>query len=206
MARGFSYAPGASADVDEAAAPELTKERVQELGASRNALVREVIARREDCPFGLMVTLAHDHAVPVRAAMAANPRILHSILDYLAHDRQPAVACAVAANPTVTQDILEVLASHRKSEVRAAAGAALDARALGAAAEDHHTPELRDRVFEESQARRAAMLADSAAASLEAAADEAMATVDPAVDQQEPLPARPTRTAPVRGFRPPVDA
>ncbi|WP_062518744.1 hypothetical protein [Demequina silvatica] len=206
MARGFSYAPGASADVEEAAAPGLAKERIQELGGSRNALVREAIARREDCPFGLMVTLAHDHAVPVRAAMAANPKVLHSILDYLAHDRQPAVACAVAGNPAVTQDVLEILASHRKGEVRTAAGAALDARALAAAGEDRHTPELRDRVFEESQARRAAMLAESAAASLEAAADEAMAAADPHVEQGEPLMPRPTRTAPVRGFRPPIDA
>ncbi|WP_062524556.1 hypothetical protein [Demequina rhizosphaerae] len=203
MARGFSYAPGASAEVEEAAAPGLTKERIQELGGSRNALVREAVATRDDCPFGLMVTLAHDHAVPVRAAMAANPKVLHSILDYLSHDRQVAVLCAVAGNPSTGQEILEALAAHRKGEVRDAAAAALDARAEQADTADH-TPELRDRVFEESQARRAALLAQSAETGLEAAADDAMAAVEP--QEAEPLPARPTRSAPVRGFRPPVEA
>ncbi len=205
MARGFSYAPGASVEVDEASTPGLTKERIQELGGSRNALVREAVAAREDCPFGLMVTLAHDHVVPVRAAMAANPKVLHSILDYLSHDRQVAVLCAVAGNPSAGQDILEALAAHRKGEVRGAAAAALDARAARTEVADH-TPELRDRVFEESQARREAMLAQAAESSLEAAADEAMEAAEPAADAAEPLPSRPTRSAPVRGFRPPVDA
>ncbi|MDN4475057.1 hypothetical protein QQX09_04195 [Demequina sp. SYSU T00192] len=205
MARGFSYAPGASTEVEEAAAPGLTKERMQELGGSRNALVREAIAARTDCPFGLMVTLAHDHVVPVRAAMAGNPKVLHSILDYLSHDRQVAVLCAVAGNPSTGQDILEALAAHRKGAVRDAAAAALDARA-GSAVSADHTPELRDRVFEESQARREALLAEAADSSLEAAADAAMEGAAPVAEPAEPLPARPTRSAPVRGFRPPVDA
>ncbi|WP_062463059.1 hypothetical protein [Demequina soli] len=205
MARGFSYAPGASAEVDEAGAPELTKERLQALGASRNALVREAVARRADCPFGLMVTLAHDHAAPVRAAMAGNPRVLHSILEYLSHDRSVEVMCAVASNPATTPDIIEALAVHRKSEVRAAAAAALESRAAGGGTADARMPELRDRVFEESEARREAMLAQAAEQSLAAAADAAMAAAEPPLEPAEPLPARPTRTAPVRGFRPPVD-
>ena len=198
MARGFNYAPGASAEVDEATRPELTKDRVTALGASRNALVREAIARREDCPFGLMVTLAHDHATTVRAAIAANPRTLHSVLEYLSHDRHLEVVCAVAANPAVTADILEPLATHRKAPVREAAAAALDARAAQSRTEDSQTPELRDRVFAESQDRLAALLATPPAPEPAAEADD--------VPAPSPLPHRLTRTAPVRGFRESVES
>lgn len=209
MARGFNYAPGASAEVDEAAQPGLSKERLTALGGSRNAMVREAIARREDCPFGLMVTLAHDHAPAVRVAIAGNPRVLHSVLEYLSHDRHQEVQVAVVNNPATTPDILDALAASRKADVRVAAAAALEERAGGTTAEDLHTPELRDRVFEQSQARRQAMLVASAEQPLAAAADAAMSAAAPPeapAEPVDPLPARPTRSAPVRGFRPPVSS
>ena len=70
MARGFNYAPGASAEVQAAIEPGLTKDQLVEFGASRNALVRAAIAARADCPLGLMVTLAHDYSAEVRAEIA----------------------------------------------------------------------------------------------------------------------------------------
>ncbi|WP_062383888.1 hypothetical protein [Demequina iriomotensis] len=190
MARGFNYAPGASDEVEEAAAAELSKERMMALGASRNPVVREAIAARPECPFGLMVTLAHDSAAPVRAAMAGNPRVLHSLLEHLSRDRQESVLLAVARNPVTTPDILDSLAGHRRPEVRDAATAALEAAEARPGA-DRHMPELRDRVFDRSHERRDQMLARAAAI------------------EEPPAPApapRPTRTAPVRGFLPPVDA
>ncbi|WP_062303322.1 hypothetical protein [Demequina subtropica] len=189
MARGFNYAPGTSEEVEEAAAPDLSKERVQELGGSRNAVVRETVAGRPDCPFGVMVALAHDSAAPVRAALAANPRVLHSLLESLARDRQESVLLAVARNPVATADMLDALAGSRKESVRAAAVAALDARDRAGGARARDTSELRDRVFEESQARREAMLAS------------AVAPAEPVVAAAP----RPVRTAPVRGFLPPSE-
>ncbi|WP_296666530.1 hypothetical protein [Demequina sp.] len=203
MARGFNYAPGASAEVDEAALPGLAKERLTQLGSSKNAVVREAVARREDCPFGIMVTLAHDHVTAVRTAVAANPRVLHSVIEYLSRDRQVEVLLAVLANPAVTPDIVDQLASHRRREVRDGAIAAHESGGAARNIDDAHTPELRDRVFEESRARRDAMLA-AVAEQDRAAADEAMESAEPLAEASV-LPSRPTRTAPVRGFRPPVD-
>jgi len=195
MARGFNYAPGASAEVEEASRDGLGKERLTELGGSRNPVVREAVAARPDCPLGMMVTLAHDHAAPVRAAIAGNPRVLRSVLEYLARDRQVDVLVAVAGNPGTPAEVLDALAGHRKREVSNAAVAALDARAVRVEGEQQRMPELRDRVFEESEARRAA-LADG---------EPAAVPDEPAPAPAAELPVRPTRTAPVRGFRPPVD-
>ncbi|WP_062517600.1 hypothetical protein [Demequina gelatinilytica] len=189
MARGFNYAPGTSDEVEEAASADLSKERMQELGSSRNAVVRETLAGRPDCPFGLMVTLAHDSAAPVRCALAANPRVLHSLLENLARDKQESVLLAVARNPVTGAELLDALAGSRKESVRAAAVAALDARDRSGRADARDTPELRDRVFEESHARREAMLA------------AAMVPAEP-VTAAAP---RPVRTAPVRGFLPPSE-
>ena len=66
MARGFQLAPGTNAQVREAQNPGLTKSELLPLGASRSAAVRTVVAARDDCPLGLMVTLAHDYHVDVR--------------------------------------------------------------------------------------------------------------------------------------------
>ncbi|SEJ16363.1 hypothetical protein [Demequina mangrovi] len=195
MARGFNYAPGASDEVQEASDEGLSKERMLELGGSRNAVVREAIAARPDCPFGLMVTLAHDSAPPVRAALAANPRVLQSLLEHLSRDRQETVLIAAAGNPTATSEILDALAGSRKAAVRDAAVAALDAQADRGGATGTAPELLRDQVFERSRERRDAMLAERAAA---AAASEEGA-------EEESAP-KPVRTAPVRGFLPPVDA
>ena len=145
MARGFSSAPGSSADLVEASTGNLDRARMLVLGTSKNGLVRAAIAERQDCPFGLMVTLAHDHSPDVRCAVAANPRAQRSVLQYLAADRAVPVALALIGNPTLPSDILEELAYHRKSEVRAAASLRLDVGvpgALEAHPEDEHTPEL----------------------------------------------------------------
>ncbi len=193
MARGFNYAPGASAEVAEAGQPELDKDRLRLLADSRNALVREAIAARADCPFGLMAQLVHDHDARVRAAVAGNPRALGSVVGHLARDRHVEVLVALCGNPSTPREVLEGFVMHRKSEVRAAASDALDARAAGGAGagEDLHTPELRDRVFEAAQERRAAPVSP----------------IESPAPMPEPEPERVARvrTAPVRGFLPPVE-
>lgn len=182
MARGFNYAPGASAEVEEAGTPGLDKDRIRELAYSRNVLVREAIARREDCPLGLMAQLVHDHDAKVRAALGANPRLLGSVVEHLARDRHVEVLLALCTNPATSGEVLEHLMVHKKADVRQAAAAALEARVPSAAGEDAHTPELRDRVFETAREVRTAV-----------------------PERQEEHVVR-VRTAPVRGFTPPVDA
>ncbi|MGC4175979.1 hypothetical protein [Demequina sp.] len=149
MARGFNYAPGASAEVAEAIQPALDKARVLELGASRNTLVRVGIAGRDDCPWGLMVTLAHDYSAEVRAAVARNPRAQRTVMAYLSADRSGDVVTALLENPALPRDLVEELAFHRKSAVRAAAAARLDAGGTFVTSpeeEDAHTPELAEHV------------------------------------------------------------
>lgn len=145
MARGFSSAPGASKELREAQEPELDRLRMLELGTARNTLVRACVAGRLDCPFGLMVTLAHDYSAEVRSAVAANPRAQSSVMQYLSADKSVPVVLALLTNPSVSQELLEELAFHKKSEVRAAASARLDRGAPAMsheAVEDEHTPEL----------------------------------------------------------------
>lgn len=145
MARGFSYAPGASVEVVEAESQGLDRDRLRQLGASTNKVVREAVARREDCPLGLMVTLAHDNVSDVRAAVAANPSTSHTILAMLAEDRSHDVLVALVRNPSLADDVVDRLATHRKSGVRNAASARQEQRAL-VRVEDLHTPELRDSI------------------------------------------------------------
>lgn len=198
MARGFNYAPINDPLVEEASAPGLAKERIVELADSRNALVRGAIAGREDCPFGLMASLAHDFTADVRAALARNPRLLHSVMEHLARDKSVDVLVALTQNPAVTADVLDGMVGHRKRDVAQAAAGALDAIRSRQSSEDAHTPELRDRVFEQAAARRAEALA---AATAETAIEGAIAAV-----AADPPPEPRVRTAPVRGFKPPVDA
>ena len=149
MARGFSSAPGASAECVEASASPIEKSRMLVLGTSKNGLVRAAIAERADCPFGLMVTLAHDYSVEVRTAVAANPRALRSVLQYLAADRSTPVILALVENSSLPEDVLEELAFHKKSEVRAAATRRIDTGMPGATdahTEDEHHPEIADHV------------------------------------------------------------
>ncbi|WP_084038486.1 hypothetical protein [Demequina sp. NBRC 110053] len=178
MARGFTYADGASEDVELAQRQDLGRSQIQALAAGKNALVREHIARRTDLPLGTMVALAHDKNVDVRAAMAGNESATASILEHLAGDRHVAVLHALLDNPVLDHAIAERLAFHRKDEVRARAVRRLDA-ALEAPdhGRDHGVPELRERV-----------------------------TYADVVHLYEEPPARPVRTAPVRGYRPAEEA
>ncbi|MDN4478128.1 hypothetical protein QQX10_09595 [Demequina sp. SYSU T00039] len=201
MARGFNYAPINDPLVDEAASPGLAKDRILALADSRNALVRSTIAAREDCPFGLMASMAHDFSSDVRAALARNPRLLHSVMEHLSRDKSVDVLVALTENPSVTSEILDALVGHRKRDVQQAAASAMDALRTRQASEDAHTPELRDRVFEQAAARRAEALA---AASTEGALEGAIAAV--AADPPEAEPEVRVRTAPVRGFKPPIEA
>lgn len=148
MARGFNYAPGSRPEVLAALDPSLTKPQILELGSSRNMAVRAAIATREDCPLGLMVTLAHDYATEVRVAVASNPAAMRSVMQYLAADKSTDVVTAVISNPSLPADILEDLAFHKKAEVRAAATARLNAAAAAASSrwQDDPTPELADSV------------------------------------------------------------
>lgn len=150
MARGFNYAPGASAEVQVAMRPELSKDHVMVLGASRNNLVRATIASRPDCPMGLMVTLAHDFSAEVRICVARNPRASRTVMAYLSADRSADVVRALVDNPALSAELLADLAFHKKREVRAAAAARLDddrpVVADAHQAEDVHTPELAEHV------------------------------------------------------------
>ncbi|MFV0633569.1 hypothetical protein [Demequina sp.] len=185
MARGFSYAPGASDEVELAQQEELSRAQVQALAGGRNAVVREVIAGRADLPLGTMVGLAHDKVAEVRVAVAGNPASTSSILDHLSHDRHAAVLHALLDNPAVERSVIESLAFHRKEEVRTHAVRRLDdATTASSARAGDIPPELRDKV----------RLAD------------VMTLPVAQVSLHGETTYRPTRTAPVRGFRPAQDA
>jgi len=183
MARGFNYAPGASDDVELASREDLSRAQIQSLAGGKNSVVREKIAARSDLPLGTMVGLAHDRSAEVRAAIAANPHATDPILERLASDRNVAVLHGVIANPAVSRAIVEKLAFHRKDEVRAVAVRRLDSIVDAESAPNLHAPELRER----------AEVAD-------------VVPLRPTqVSLHEPAPERPTRTAPVRGFKPPAE-
>lgn len=212
VARGFNYAPGASAEVLEAQADDVSRERLLALGGSSNKLAREIVAARPDCPMGLLVTLAHDHVVPVRVAVAANPVALRTVMVYLSADRNTDVVLALLTNPSLPADVLDELAFHRKTAVRTAAATRLNTPATSPdEVEDFHTPELRDRAFEPAPAPP---VAAPPVAAVTAPPAEVISIVTgepvgalPAQEDFAPtvpeLRAAPTRTAPVRGFRPP---
>lgn len=227
MARGFQLAPGTHAEVREAQNPELTKSELLPLGASRSAAVRTIVAAREDCPLGLMVTLAHDYHVDVRCAIASNPSAQRSVLAYLAADRHVEVVKAVIGNPSLPSDILDELAFHKKAAVREAATRQLDSQNAQARAEqqrasffeDARVPEVAERGEALPARDRAADVGQGGGAYVLEPLDshqppqaetpgvpdgqkEPEAFVPVASDPEQPAP-RWTRTAPVRGFRPP---
>lgn len=205
MARGFNYAPGASAEVDEAKQPGLHKTHLMALGSSRNVLVRATVAAREDCPLGLMVTLAHDHSPEVRCAVARNTAAQRTVMAYLSADRSVDVVLALLENPHLPSDIVEELAFHKKGPVRSAAAARLDA---GVAddddAEDSHTPELADHVI---LGYPTAPIGARFPPAMPPAMPPVMPPGPAQVSLYAPAPDRvvPTRTAPVRGFTPIAD-
>jgi len=108
------------------------------------------------------------------------------VLDHLAGDRSLAVLIALVSNPALPAELLESLVFHKRPDVRAAAATRLDDRGpeLVPALEDTATPELRD----------------------VAAAAPVLAVAPPTLAPLEETSARrPTRTAPIRGFRIPVE-
>ena len=181
VARGFSYAPGASDEVVLAQSSELARDRVIALAGGRNAVVRETVAGRPDLPLGTMVALAHDRSADVRAAIASNPHATPSVLEHLACDRQPAVLHGLLDNPALEPELAARLASHRREDVRDHAARRLATSSGGESDRDHATPELRER-------------GGSADGALPGRAMTSLYEDRPA----------PTRTAPVRGFLPPT--
>jgi hypothetical protein len=253
MARGFNYAPGASSEVAEALQPGLHKTHIMALGSSRNVLVRAAVAGREDCPLGLMVSLAHDYSAEVRCAVARNSHAQRTVMAYLSADRSVDVLKALLENPSLPPDLVEELAFHKKAEVRKAAADRLDAGDFAAPerqAEDSHTPELAEHVVPQTVTPEPiappqtmptpvpVMTADGAfapvfpqsnvvdiatGAPVSAPAYPATPSAFPAAPAPQPEPAQahavpqifaphstadapaPTRTAPVRGFKPPTN-
>ena len=189
MARGFESAPGASPEVDEAQRPNLHRASLAMHAQSKNPLVREIIASRFDCPFGIMVTLAHDRVVEVKAAVAANPTAREAIFDHLTADRNEEVLLALVSNPAIPTRVLEELVFHKKTAVRSAAAARLDGGDFvdTGSDEDSATPELRD------------------VAAPQRTGGARMHGVPERMEQEaveEPVAPR-VRTAPVRGFTAP---
>lgn len=141
------YASGASEEVDYARRTDLSKAQLIALGQSKNDYVREIIAGRQDCPLGIMITLAHDRALDVRRAVASNPAASRTVMEHLANERNLAVIEALVANPAVPQDILEQLAFHRRAEVRTVVAARLDDGAYAPSYQPAAVPpELQDKV------------------------------------------------------------
>lgn len=228
MARGFHLAPGTEAQMREAQNPNLTKSELLPLGSSRSTAVRAIVAGRQDCPLGLMVALAHDFHVDVRCAIASNPSAQRSVLAYLAADRHVEVVLAVVRNPSLPGDILDDLAFHRKSVVKQAAIERLNAgtahsrveQQRSAVLEDSRVPEVAEQsvaslnsgprvdgnrsveyTFAPAGATRTDLPVPVTQGDGEAAHPDS-AALPVVVDQREPAPHF-TRTAPVRGFRPP---
>lgn len=138
----------------EAGAADLSRPRLLEFAAHRDARIRETIALRPDCPTGLLATLAFDDDRSVRRAVAAHPRIAPAIATELARDRDQEVLRTLARNSAVDEAVVRALASHRRGEVRRTARRALEERASRGAdrprgperdLEDLIPPELRDR-------------------------------------------------------------
>ncbi|MDE0572455.1 hypothetical protein ON058_03405 [Demequina sp. B12] len=132
MARGFNYAPGSSAEVERARQPVVHKTELAVLAASKNSVVKEALARRDDLPLGVMVTLAHDRHTEVRAALATNPHITEAILDHLVGDRHAEVLEGLLTNPALPVALVEKLAFHKRDSVRSAAADRLNADAANA--------------------------------------------------------------------------
>ncbi|MDN4480855.1 hypothetical protein [Demequina muriae] len=109
----------------EASGADLAGPRFLELAHHRDPAVREALARRPDCPMGVLASLAHDARPAVRAAAASNGRARAAILDNLARDRDPGVLKAVARNPATPRETLLRLCGHRRQEVRRVALRAL---------------------------------------------------------------------------------
>lgn len=118
-----------SAEWHEATARDLGKSRLRELAMSKSQAVREAIAERADCPFGVLISLAHDHRPAVRAAVGANSSSTPTVLEYLCGDRDVSVVKAVARNEAASDEVLGSLANHGKEDIRRVAQRRIDAAA-----------------------------------------------------------------------------
>lgn len=156
MVRGLSTARGSQQELADAGAAGIHRTHIALLAQSRSGAVREIIATRDDVPFGVQAALSNDDAHEVRAAMAANPRAAISVMNHLAADSHHAVLFALASNPNSPREVAETLAGHRRADVRNAALRRLEMRQPApvtmAADPDAHIPELRDRVVQALQA------------------------------------------------------
>lgn len=121
----------ASPEWREAADPETPLLRVQKLATCKERDVRVVIARRVDCPMGVLASLAFDHDSEVRAGVAGNPRITDAVSTHLARDRDAKVVKALARNHAIDLTLLQGLALHKKEDIRRVASRNLDERIHG---------------------------------------------------------------------------
>ncbi|WP_084077264.1 hypothetical protein [Demequina sp. NBRC 110057] len=118
---GLAFGSGRREESPElhlASGADLPRARVAELSKHRDVAVREAVARRLDCPFGVLAALAHDTRPLVRIAVASHPRAGRTVLEHLAGDRDPHVLKAVARNEHTPLDIVKGLEGHRREEVR----------------------------------------------------------------------------------------
>ena len=133
IAIGHDSAPRhASPDWYEASDADTAMTRLQKLATCKDSEVRTVVARRQDCPMGILATLAFDHEADVRAAVAGNPRIAGAVAVHLAKDRDAKVVKALARNHVIDLPLLQTLALHRKEDIRRVASRNLDERIHGA--------------------------------------------------------------------------
>lgn len=134
----------------DATRADLHRTHIALLAQSRSGSVREVVARRDDVPFGVQAALSNDDVMEVRAAIAANPRAAVSVMNHLADDSHHAVLLALATNPSAPRDVAQKLAAHRRADIRNAAIRRLERRDVAAPAPaidpDSRFPELSDRV------------------------------------------------------------
>lgn len=106
-------------------APHVSREELFAMAKSRDPYVRALVGARDDCPLGLLISLADDRVMEVRLAVAGNPSALPSVLDQLARDKQVQVILHVAANPSLPHDALVALATNKHRAVRKAVEARL---------------------------------------------------------------------------------
>ena len=112
----------------EARADATAPARLLRLAVHSDHWVREAVALREDCPLGVLITLAHDRALDVRVAVAANKRIGRAVAEHLITDRENSVLRALIHNERVPEDLIERLAFHKRDAIRLAAAKRIDAR------------------------------------------------------------------------------
>lgn len=87
--RGASEAPE---DVSRARDLQITGPALLQLAAHRDPAVRAVVAARLDCPPGALISLGHDHHLPVLEALISNPKTPSSVIRNLGDNRNQRIA------------------------------------------------------------------------------------------------------------------